>query len=128
MHIHGKILLLCGIEHIVAADEHAGMLIFVSATQCVQIHVLVQFLRYGGLVGEIISAKRSIAVAKISAASSAPFCRRMAERIVFSSSLRTLFIALSSPFPVLTELVRASAHSLHDSADHMESVRHCPLE
>ena len=61
-HLHLHFLFLRGIPHIVAADEHAGMLVLVAVAQSAQIHVLIQLLRDGGFVGEIISAQRGVAV------------------------------------------------------------------
>ena len=60
LHFHGKLLFLRRVAHIIAADEHAWMLVLIAAAQRIQIHVLVQLLRDGSFVGKIISAQRGV--------------------------------------------------------------------
>ena len=61
-HLHLQFLFLRGIPHIVAADEHTGMLVLIAAAQRTQVHVLIQLLWDGSFVGKIISAQRGVAV------------------------------------------------------------------
>ena len=56
-HLHAHSLRLGWILHIGIADKNAGMLVFVTATQRIQIHVFIQFLRYGGFMGKEVSAQ-----------------------------------------------------------------------
>ena len=62
LHFHRLFLFGGWILHIITADEHAGALVLIAAAQRIQIHVFVQLLRDGSLVGEIISAQRGVAV------------------------------------------------------------------
>ena len=56
LHLHAHGLRLRRVLHIVIADKNAGMLVLVTAAQRIQIHVFIQFLRYGGFMGKEVSA------------------------------------------------------------------------
>ena len=62
LHFHRRPLFDRWILHIIAADEHAWMLVLIAAAQRAKIHVFVQLLRDGSFVGEVVSAQRGVAV------------------------------------------------------------------
>ena len=62
LHFHRRFLCGSRILHIITADEHAGALVLIAAAQRAKIHVLVQLLRDGSLIGEVVPAQRGVAV------------------------------------------------------------------
>ena len=62
LHFHRLFLFSGWILHIITADEHAGVLVLIAAAQRAQIHVLVQLLRDGSLIGKVLPAQRGVAV------------------------------------------------------------------
>lgn len=62
LHFHRRFLFGGWILHIITADEHAWMLVLIAAAQRAQIHVLIQLIRDGSLIGEVVPAQRGVAV------------------------------------------------------------------
>ena len=62
LHFHRRFLFGGWILHIIVADEHAGVLVLIAAAQRAKIHVLVQLLRDGSLIDEVVPAQRGVAV------------------------------------------------------------------